>query len=326
MSSLRGSYDVLVNSRRLQYKFTIRRNITIIRGQSATGKTTLVDMIRDCNENGIDSGVTIRCERDCVVLSGRNWQRDIEELENCIVFIDEGHNFVLSQDFAKAIRNSSNYYVIVTRERLENIPYSVDEIYGIRASGKYAELKSTYHEFYQLYENVPYDGSTSIREIVTEDSNSGYQFFSEVVQSIGLTCNAAAGKSNVASMVMNSAGPLLIVADGAAFGPEMERITELMKIRDDIFLYLPESFEWLILQSGIIAKEHLTDILSKPYDYVDSEKYFSWEQFFTAVLQNSTRGTVYKYAKNKLNPVYLHENNKMKILTAMRPLSDWLGR
>ena len=84
MIFLRGSYDVVVNSRRLQYKFTVRRNITIVRGQSATGKTTLVDMIRDCNENGIDSGVTIRCERNCVALSRRNWQRDIAELENCI--------------------------------------------------------------------------------------------------------------------------------------------------------------------------------------------------------------------------------------------------
>ena len=326
MSILRGSYDVVVNSRRLQYKFTIRRNVTIIRGQSATGKTTLVDMIRDCNENGIDSGVTISCARNCVVLSGRNWQRDIADLENSIVFIDEGHSFVLSQDFARAIRRSSNYYVIVTRERLENIPYSVDEIYGIRTSGKYAELKSAYHEFYRLYENVFYDGSKSIREIITEDSNSGHQFFSEVAQSVGMKCNAAAGKSNIASVVMHSAGPLLIVADGAAFGPEMERITELMKLRDDIFLYLPESFEWLILQSGLVAKEHLTDILARPYNYVESEKYFSWEQFFTAVLQEGAKGTAYQYTKSRLNPVYLHENNKMKILTVMRPLSKLLGR
>lgn len=326
MIFLRGSYDVVVNSRRLQYKFTVRRNITIVRGQSATGKTTLVDMIRDCNENGIDSGVTIRCERNCVALSGRNWQRDIAELENCIVFIDEGHNFVLSQDFAKVICHSSNYYVIVTRERLENILYSVDEIYGIRTSGKYAELKSAYHEFYQLYENVPYDASPSIREFITEDSNSGHQFFSEFAKSIGLKCKAAAGKSNIASLVMNSAEPILIIADGAAFGPEMERITELMKIRDDIFLYLPESFEWLILQSGLIAKEHLTDILARPYDYVESEKYFSWEQFFTAVLQEGAKGTAYQYTKSRLNPVYLHENNKMKILTVMRPLSKLLGR
>ena len=120
---MRGSYDVVVNSRRLQYKFTIRRNVTVIRGQSATGKTTLIEMISDFNENGIDNGVTISCARDCVVLHGRNWQRDILTLENNIVFIDEGHNFVLSQDFAKAVRNSSNYYVIVTGERLENIPY-----------------------------------------------------------------------------------------------------------------------------------------------------------------------------------------------------------
>ena len=73
-----------------RYKFTIRRNITVIRGQSATGKTTLVDMIRDYNENGIDSGITVSSDRDCVVLSRRNWARDISELHDSIVFIDEG--------------------------------------------------------------------------------------------------------------------------------------------------------------------------------------------------------------------------------------------
>ena len=322
---MRGSYDVVINSRRLQYKFTIRRNVTIIRGQSATGKTTLVEMIRDCNENGIDSGITISCDRECVVLSGRRWERDIAELKNCIIFIDEGHNFVLSQDFATAIRHSSNYYVIVTRERLENIPYSVDEIYGIRTSGRYGELKSSYHEFYRLYENIPFKGNGKIENILTEDSNSGYQFFREIIQEYGGDCIAAAGKSNMAKAVMDSKGPVLVIADGAAFGPEMERITELMKIRDNIYLYLPESFEWLILQSGLILRENLLDMLAKPYAYIDSEKYFSWEQFFTEVLQDSTKGTIYQYEKSKLNPVYLHENNKMKILTAIRPLADRLG-
>lgn len=325
MISLRGSYDVVINSRRLRYKFTIRRNVTIIRGQSATGKTTLVEMIRDCNENGIDSGITISCDRDCVVLSGRKWERDIAELENSIIFIDEGHNFVLSQDFAKAISRSSNYYVIVTRERLENIPYSVDEIYGIRKSGKYGELKSSYHEFYRLYENILLSGPANIENIITEDSNSGYQFFDEIAQEHGLKCVTAAGKSNIAKTIMESKDPVLLIADGAAFGPEMERVTELMKIRKDIFLYLPESFEWLILQSGIIARESLPELLAKPYDYIDSEKYFSWEQFFTEVLQDVTQGTVYQYAKNKLNPVYLHGINKMKILTVMKPLTEQLG-
>lgn len=42
---MKGSYEVIVQSRRLQYKFVIRRNITIIKGNSATGKTTLLEMI-----------------------------------------------------------------------------------------------------------------------------------------------------------------------------------------------------------------------------------------------------------------------------------------
>lgn len=41
--------------------------------------------------------------------------------------------------------------VIVTRENLPNLPYSVNEIYGIHTSGKYHDLKRTYNEMYQIY-------------------------------------------------------------------------------------------------------------------------------------------------------------------------------
>ena len=42
-----GKHRIIVQSKRLKYDFQIRRNITVIRGNSATGKTTLVNMIRD---------------------------------------------------------------------------------------------------------------------------------------------------------------------------------------------------------------------------------------------------------------------------------------
>lgn len=45
-----GAYEVIVKNRRLQYKFTIYRNITILKGDSATGKTTLIDMIQSYQE------------------------------------------------------------------------------------------------------------------------------------------------------------------------------------------------------------------------------------------------------------------------------------
>ena len=67
-------------------------------------------------------------------------------------FIDEGNAFIYTTEFARAVQQSNNYYVIVTREGLVNLPYSVEEIYGIRESGKYASIKRTYNAFYHIYD------------------------------------------------------------------------------------------------------------------------------------------------------------------------------
>lgn len=63
--------------------------------------------------------------------------------------------------------------------------------------------------------------------------------------------------------------------------PKWIRVLKLCKTHPETFqLCLPESFEWLILKSGIIHAEHLVDILENPGDYIESQKFFSWENFF----------------------------------------------
>lgn len=151
---MKGKHRVTVQNKRIRYDFEIKRNITIIRGDSATGKTALVDMIREYYENGVDSGVELKCDKTCVVLEGRNWETILSTVNDSIVFIDEGNEFVASVDFASVIQRSDNYYVIVAREGLSTLPYSVEEIYGIRDSGKYGSLKRTYNELYHLYGKV----------------------------------------------------------------------------------------------------------------------------------------------------------------------------
>ena len=138
---MKGSYTIRVGNNRLRYEFTICRNITILKGNSATGKATLVEMIREYYEDHELSGIQLEASVPCRTLSGRDWSIILPSIENSIVFIDEDNDFLRTEEFAEAIRNSSNYYVIVTREGLPNLPYSVNEIYGIRESGKYV-LKS----------------------------------------------------------------------------------------------------------------------------------------------------------------------------------------
>lgn len=44
---MRGIHRVIIQNKRIRYDFELRRNLTIIRGDSATGKTTLIDMIQE---------------------------------------------------------------------------------------------------------------------------------------------------------------------------------------------------------------------------------------------------------------------------------------
>lgn len=86
---MKGLHKVIVQNNRLHYEFEIKRNITIIQGNSATGKTTLINMLRQA-------------------------------------------------------------------EKLYNLPYSVEEIYGLYSSGKYQNTRKIYQQMYRIYsgENI----------------------------------------------------------------------------------------------------------------------------------------------------------------------------
>ena len=87
-------------------------------------------------------------------------------------------------------------------------------------------------------------------------------------------------------------------------------------------LYLPESFEYLILQSGILDDKEVREILAAPQEYIESQSYFSWERYFTALLIEKTNDSYLKYSKKALNPVYLQENIKNKMLQQM-DMIEW---
>ena len=318
---MRGKHRVIVSTKRLKYEFELRRNLTIIQGNSATGKTTLVDMIRDFVNNPSGTPVELICDKECYVLEGTLWKQQLSVISDCIVFIDEGNEFIRTVDFADTIQKTDNYYVIITRESLPSLPYSVEEIYGIRTSGRYGTLKQSYHEFYRIYGANTYENPIVPEIVVTEDSNSGYQFFEQVCRENQLDCESMNGKSNIFHCLNDhKKKKILVIADGAAFGSEIDRVLQLLQERKNAALYLPESFEWMILNAGILKNSRIREILEDPSEYVESKNYFSWERFFTAVLIEQTKDTYLTYAKRKLNPAYLSVSVKKSILEQMNKI------
>lgn len=147
---MKGIHHIFIQNKRLRYDFEVRRNLTVIRGDSATGKTTLIEMIQDYIDCGNASGIELSSDKKCFVLQGATWKGQLSEIRDSVVFIDEGNLFVTSNEFAEAIKGTDNYYVIVTRVGLSNLPYSVEEIYGIRLSGHHSGLKQQENEFYKI--------------------------------------------------------------------------------------------------------------------------------------------------------------------------------
>lgn len=317
---MKGKYKVIVRNNKLHYEFEIKRNITIIQGDSATGKTTLINMLRQAENLGESSGVDVLSNVPCRILEGVSWKLILQNTAGTIFFIDEENAFINTEEFAAEVRGSDNYFVLITRENLYNLPYSVEEIYGLYASGKYQNTKKIYQQMYRIYSDIQ-ELPIKPELFIVEDSNSGYEFFKAVSDERNLECESAGGKSNIFSKIKNVKNrEVCVIADGAAIGPEMNGLYEISHKKKNIHLYLPESFEWIILKSGLIDDREIRKILETPELFIDSKKYFSWERFFTNLLIEKTKNSYLQYRKSAINKTYLHSKNKEKILNCIEAI------
>ena len=307
-----GKYDIEIYNNKVHYFLTIRRNLTILQGFSATGKTELIRLIDQYDSFGAASGITVKSDVSCHVIQNGNWELMIKEYSGCILFFDENATFTKSQRFAEIVKGSDNYFVIVTRDDLHELPYSVEEIYGLRDvsdTQKYKTFHKVYNEMFRLY-NLDMTENNEFEMVITEDSNSGYDFYKHL---FGDRCISAAGKSNVFDLVLRSEKSMLAIVDGAAFGSEIGKVMRYLKTsQKNCVLYAPESFEYLILCSGILEIDQR--VIESTFDYADSARYMSWERFYTWYLTEQSNGTIYQYNKGRLNKAFLTEGTLKKVI------------
>lgn len=302
--------------KKLRYELNLCRNITIIQGDSATGKTTLIQIISDYLAERTGPGTEVICDRKCVVLSGdaEGAIAKLQTLNNTIVFVDEQERFLYTKVFAEAVLKSDCYFVFVTRDGLNMLPYSVKEIYCLRNSGYYQNTKQIYNSMHQIYPEENRLESTEMSCVLTEDSNAGYEVYNHIFSEKKIFCVSAKGKSNVAKYIMeNKDKPILAIVDGAAFGADMRSTIYAISINQGSCIWAPESFEYLLLNSRIVQATGLKEILERPENYIESSKYSSWERYFTWLIGDITKGTIYEYKKNKINSNYLTKGNIEKI-------------
>ncbi len=312
---MHGEFTVEVRNSRNIYEFSLKRNITILKGESGRGKTTLFELILEHNRFGKESGVRVTCDRKLIAITGDRWEEEIRKNPGSIIVIDEDSKFIRSYDFARTVKGSDNYFLLITRNYLAQLPISVDEIYELKG-GKTKRFKKIYSNIDKMYDN-PNRASLPIKPqvIITEDSGAGFRLFEKLAKESGIQCISAKGRSNVFKVLTSYPDKeVVVIADGAAFGSEIEEIVKIQRIQSKkVGIYLPECFEWIILKSGVVSLND-DERINFPEKYADSMKYMSWEQYFTDLLKAITKNSRYMvYEKDKLPEYYFEKNVVDKI-------------
>lgn len=96
-----------------------------------SGDRNLINMIAAYERLGAGSGITLKCDAKCAVLGNMGWELLIEEKHGYIFFLEENMPFIQTKRFAELVNCSDNYFVIIYRDSLPQLSYSIDEIYGI---------------------------------------------------------------------------------------------------------------------------------------------------------------------------------------------------
>lgn len=136
-----GKHRVQIGDNTVRYDFVLSRNITIIRGDSGTGKTTLYNLVQEVNQKQ-NSGIQLNCDCGCYALTDFDWEEVIKRHPKSIIFVDENFGWMRSEKFASIVNSADNYFVLITRAYLSMLAYSIKEVYSMHVSGKYVTLNN----------------------------------------------------------------------------------------------------------------------------------------------------------------------------------------
>lgn len=295
---MKGRYNITVSNNRSSFTLDIKRNVTVIKGNSGTGKTTLIDMLCAWSENGRKSGIKCISNVNFVIFrESTDWSGKLNELHNTIIFVDENVSYIRTTEFAGKFLKSDCYIVIVSRTaQLKSLPYSVDEIYRLDTTSKSGKIY--YIKMFNKYYNKEFNMIPDL--VITEDSNSGNE-----MMELLFNCDvvSAHGNSNIKGTLLeyiDDYNSIFIIADGACFGGYIQEILDLADVHGNICIFTPESFEYMLLNTDYICK-YVKNELSETYNYCDSSEYLSWERYFTALLNKILSENYYTdYTKSHL--------------------------
>lgn len=341
-----GKFDIQLQTKRIAYKFCVSRNLTVLYGETAEGKTAFIRALTRCltseesieydlvtlTINGVSGVENIRQQVgvSCATIPTGTMTNEaklrlLKTYSNCIVFIDEDTSFTKSTEFLSYLSAGADIYVVICARdvyKLSGIPVAISEVYQFKTYDTTTIGVSRYRGSSLLTFKAAPLSIGSLRNytvVLTEDSGIGFLLFKHLLQKHGVLVRTAKGKDFFYRQLRKEMQNTVIIADQAVFGASIDRT--LMAISPDrsILISLPESFEWCLLHLHCFSNDdYVQKCLNTPWCFADTKKYLSWEQFFTAVLTQAMQKMGLNYSKTcSLDTIFKLESNEQELLRVL---------
>lgn len=314
-----GKHTITVHGKRFDYELEITRKVTVIKGNSGTGKTTLINALRGYATDKRKSGYVVYSDLNFGVLSkDSRWNLDLTDSRYDILFVDENVEYIYTKAFQVEFANSDKYLVVISRSgSFCHLPYAVNSVYEFRTS---KTAKGYVTKMYNIYKDTL--SSVSPDLVITEDSNSGKEMMDTIFNCDVISAN---GNGSVYSTVVShlkTAKVIYVIVDGAAFGGYIQKVLSISKYFE-LYIFSPESFEYLLLNTGTFRR-HLSGELDRTWDYCDISEFQTWEEYFTRLLSKLCKDIYsFDYSKSKLAPFFLKKGFPEKVKEQLSDIIDF---
>jgi hypothetical protein len=280
------------NGNGVSYEFELKRKVSILRGDSGTGKTVLYEMVQESRDPSL--GIVVHCKYKLYEYHRIHRNNIGDEV---VVFIDEDtlKKEVRAVDLAKEIENSRYYWVLISRYDYPEISYSMDAILKVVGNKR--------HRLVRLYEFGNREMVSRPDRVITEDSRSGKKLAQLVYGEMAVKSAGGSGNINIIMEGDNRRETTLYIVDAEGYGPYIKRSAELIEKMANKYILAPYSTEYILMKSGMFDRM-MEKLMPRAGDVRYIARVCSWERLLTRLLTEWSRETPASYVKDRLKSCY----------------------
>lgn len=235
------------------YLIQVKSRITVILGDSSTGKTNL---IRKLDKEYKSFSIASKYELYTVHYRNTALMGHVHDV--CLlVDLDEE----LSEDVIDFINKTdvvkdNIYFILFGRRGLKNLPISIDNLYEFKV------IKGITKNIQKYSSEMLYLTEDKVKQFVTEDSKSGYKFIKECFSNT----ESLNGASNYRRLLKDDS---LVFIDALGFGGYISEFLSYVKHeRKNVQYILWRSFEYFLYHNVFNGSDEEIDSINLEHEYV----------------------------------------------------------